>query len=198
MSICTRKRDLAYLLFFVTHVPIILRMILYLSSYLDNSLTYACTLTLNIVIDTVPLLPTFLQANLSHTLREFYITTYRDKFFEDPPTWFTVFIWMELLYHLPLSIWATRGLLKGIFLTLPFFPKLVLRTYITSYMLLCISLYPVSVHPPTSHLIHYISISNAISGNLTTYLHTLFTPNRESHHQKKCKTKKTKTKTKTQ
>lgn len=30
MSICTRKRDWAYLLFFVTHVPIILRMILYL------------------------------------------------------------------------------------------------------------------------------------------------------------------------
>ncbi|KAJ9484832.1 hypothetical protein VN97_g8516 [Penicillium thymicola] len=89
MSICTRKRDWAYLLFFVTHVPIIL------------------------LIDTVPLLPTFLQTNLSHDLRHFYITTYRDKFFEDPPTWFTVFIWMELLYHLPLSIWATRGLLKG-------------------------------------------------------------------------------------
>ncbi|KZN87464.1 putative membrane protein [Penicillium chrysogenum] len=88
MSICTRKRDLAYLLFFVTHVPIIL------------------------LIDTVPLLPSFLQTNLSHQLREFYITTYRDKFFEDPPTWFTVFIWMELLYHLPVSIWAARGLLK--------------------------------------------------------------------------------------
>ncbi|KAJ5501777.1 Transmembrane protein 6/97 [Penicillium expansum] len=47
--------------YFVTHVPIIL------------------------LIDTVPLLPTFLQTNLSHQLREFYITTYRDKFFEDPP-----------------------------------------------------------------------------------------------------------------
>ncbi|CAI7642871.1 unnamed protein product [Penicillium glandicola] len=88
MSICTRKRDSAYLLFFVTHVPIIL------------------------LIDTVPLQPTILQTNLSHQLRQFYITTYRDKFFEDPPTWFTVFIWMELLYHLPLSIWAARGLLK--------------------------------------------------------------------------------------
>ncbi|KAG0156625.1 Integral membrane protein, putative [Penicillium digitatum] len=89
MSICTRKRDLVYLLFFVIHVPIIL------------------------LIDTVPLLPPILQTNLSHQLREFYITTYRDKFFEDPPIWFTVFIWMELLYHLPLSIWATRGLLEG-------------------------------------------------------------------------------------
>ncbi|OQE36307.1 hypothetical protein PENCOP_c012G06384 [Penicillium coprophilum] len=83
-----QKRDLAYLLFFITHVPIIL------------------------LIDTVPLLPTILQTNLSHRLRDFYITTYRDKFFEDPPTWFTVFIWMELLYHLPISIWAVRGLLK--------------------------------------------------------------------------------------
>ncbi|KAJ5483740.1 Transmembrane protein 6/97 [Penicillium desertorum] len=69
MSICTRKRDLAYLLFFVTHVPIIL------------------------LIDTVPLLPTFLQTDLSHQLREFYITTYRDKFFEDPP---------NMVHHHPL------------------------------------------------------------------------------------------------
>ncbi|KAJ5787035.1 hypothetical protein N7457_002025 [Penicillium paradoxum] len=89
MPICSRKRDLAYLLFFVTHIPIIF------------------------LIDTVPLQPAFLQTNLSHQLREFYIATYHDKFFEDPaPTWFTVFIWMELLYHVPASIWAIRGLRK--------------------------------------------------------------------------------------
>ncbi|KAJ6094578.1 hypothetical protein N7467_002091 [Penicillium canescens] len=83
------KRDTAYLVFFVTHIPIIF------------------------LIDTVPLQPTFLQTNLSHTLRQFYIDTYHDKFFEDPaPTWFTVFIWMELIYHVPASIWAVRGLLR--------------------------------------------------------------------------------------
>ncbi|KAJ5445070.1 Transmembrane protein 6/97 [Penicillium cf. griseofulvum] len=103
---CTRKKDLAYLFFFLTHIPIILCTILY--AYLH---IFTCANT-NTVIDTVPLQPSILQTNLSHQLRDFYITTYRDKFFENPPTWFTVFIWMELLYHLPLSIWAVRGLLK--------------------------------------------------------------------------------------
>lgn len=98
---------------------------------------------------------------------------------------------MELLYHLPLSIWATRGLLKGIF-KLPFFSFFQARARIlrTSYMLLCISLYPglsSPIHPPD------ISISNAISANLTTYLHTyihtFITPNRKSHHITSPKTK---------
>ncbi|KAJ5864188.1 uncharacterized protein N7529_006104 [Penicillium soppii] len=97
-----RTLDLVYLLFFVIHVPII---------FLLSQATHTNKKT---VIDTVPLQPAFLQTNLSHQLRDFYITTYHDKFFEDnPPTWFTVFIWMELLYHVPASIWAVRGLLKG-------------------------------------------------------------------------------------
>lgn len=92
MPFCSRKRDLAYLVFFITHVPIIF------------------------LIDTVPLQPAFLRTELSRRLREFYVATYRDKFFEEPaPTWFTVFIAMELLYHVPLSLWAVRALLQGIF-----------------------------------------------------------------------------------
>ena len=87
----TRKRDCAYLIFFATHIPIIF------------------------LIDTVPLLPPVMVTSLSHTLRDFYITTYRDKFFSEPPTWFTAFIWMELLYHVPLSLWAVWGLLRGEF-----------------------------------------------------------------------------------
>ncbi|CAG8038364.1 unnamed protein product [Penicillium salamii] len=83
-----RKRDIAYLLFFVTHIPIIF------------------------LIDTVPLLPTVLQTNLSHQLREFYMSTYQDKFFSEPPPWFTAFIWMELLYHVPASLLAVRALLR--------------------------------------------------------------------------------------
>ncbi|KAJ5293431.1 uncharacterized protein N7443_009384 [Penicillium atrosanguineum] len=84
----TRKRDCAYLIFFATHIPVIF------------------------LIDTVPLLPPFMVTSLSHTLRDFYITTYRDKFFSEPPTWFTAFIWMELLYHVPLSLWAVWGLMR--------------------------------------------------------------------------------------
>ncbi|KAJ5765331.1 hypothetical protein N7520_004890 [Penicillium odoratum] len=83
------RRDYVYLIFFLIHIPIIF------------------------LIDTVPLQPTYLRTDLSQSLRNFYITTYRDKFFEEPtPVWFTTFIWMELLYHVPLSAWAVWALLR--------------------------------------------------------------------------------------
>ncbi|KAJ5984582.1 hypothetical protein N7481_006681 [Penicillium waksmanii] len=84
-----RKRDIAYLIFFTTHIPVI---------YL---------------IDTAPLQPSWAVTSLSTTLRTFYVNTYRDKFFEPPtPAWFSAFIWMEVLYHVPASLWAVWGLLK--------------------------------------------------------------------------------------
>lgn len=90
MTLPTSKRDCAYLLFFATHLPIIF------------------------LVDTVPLQPTWLQTDLSARLREYYVATYRDKFFEAPtPVWFQAFIWMELMYHVPLSLWAVWGLLRG-------------------------------------------------------------------------------------
>ncbi|KAJ5595728.1 hypothetical protein VI817_004909 [Penicillium citrinum] len=83
------KRDIAYLIFFASHLPII---------YL---------------VDTVPLQPQWIQTSLSSQLRTFYVSTYRDKFFEPPtPAWFNAFIWMELIYHVPASIWAIWGLWK--------------------------------------------------------------------------------------
>lgn len=86
----TSKRDCAYLIFFATHLPIIF------------------------LVDTVPLQPTWLQTDLSASLRSYYVATYRDKFFEAPaPVWFQAFIWMELVYHVPLSLWAVWGLLRG-------------------------------------------------------------------------------------
>jgi hypothetical protein len=45
-------------------------------------------------------------------LRTWYITTYRDQFFVSPPAWFTLYTWMELFYHLPLSTWAVGALLR--------------------------------------------------------------------------------------
>lgn len=86
----TRKRDCAYLLFFASHIPIIF------------------------LIDTVPLQPSWMRTELSAQLREYYVATYKDKFFEDPvPVWFSAFIWMELLYHVPASLWAVWGLMRG-------------------------------------------------------------------------------------
>ena len=46
-------------------------------------------------------------------VRKFYIDTYHDKFFISPPAWFTMYLWMEALYHVPLSIWAIGALLRG-------------------------------------------------------------------------------------
>ena len=46
-------------------------------------------------------------------VRKFYIDTYHDQFFISPPAWFTMYIWMELFYHVPLSIWAIGALLRG-------------------------------------------------------------------------------------
>lgn len=45
-------------------------------------------------------------------LRLWYIATYRDQFFIEPPAWFTMYLWMELLYHVPLCVWAIPALLR--------------------------------------------------------------------------------------
>lgn len=65
-------------------------------------------------MDTVPLLPSWLVTDFSHTLREYYIANYHDKFFEEAaPAWFTLFTVMELVYHAPLSVWAIGALWRG-------------------------------------------------------------------------------------
>lgn len=69
------------------------------------------------MIDAAPLLPSFLQLDISRQVREFYVSIYNDKFFEQPaPVWFVVFITMEIFYHAPLSIWAIGALLRGVYI----------------------------------------------------------------------------------
>ncbi|KAJ9192503.1 hypothetical protein DTO166G4_3106 [Paecilomyces variotii] len=87
-SIWTRKRDLVYLGFFFTHVPIML------------------------MVDIVPFYPEAIRSDVLVNIRQFYIETFRDKFFETPPNWFMFFLAMELVYHLPLSIWAVGALIR--------------------------------------------------------------------------------------
>ncbi|KAI4229215.1 MAG: hypothetical protein L6R36_001064 [Xanthoria steineri] len=91
-SIWSRKRALCYLIFFVIHVPVMFSI--------DLPALYPPSLT-----------PTFLT-----TLRTYYHTTYKDQFFSPtgPPTaWFSAFLWMEALYHVPLSLWAVSALYNG-------------------------------------------------------------------------------------
>jgi len=64
-------------------------------------------------VDLAPLYPNSLKPQFIHDIRKFYIDTYHDKFFTSPPAWFTMYMWMELLYHTPLSVWAIGALLRS-------------------------------------------------------------------------------------
>ncbi|KAF1819509.1 uncharacterized protein K489DRAFT_412823 [Dissoconium aciculare CBS 342.82] len=87
-SIFSRKRDLAYLVFFLIHIPVMF------------------------CVDLAPLYPDSIRPTFITELRKFYITTFRDQFFIAPPAWFDMYIWMEFLYHVPLSLWAIGALLR--------------------------------------------------------------------------------------
>lgn len=52
-------------------------------------------------------------------LRQWYIATYADKFFTQPPAWFDLYMWMELVYHVPLSFWAVGALVRSKLLASP-------------------------------------------------------------------------------
>jgi hypothetical protein len=63
-------------------------------------------------VDLVPVYPAVLVPKFSANLRTWYINKYRDQFFIDPPNWFHVYVALEAVYHLPLSIWAVGALLR--------------------------------------------------------------------------------------
>ncbi|KAI5293939.1 hypothetical protein KEM52_004979 [Ascosphaera acerosa] len=87
-SIWRRKADLVYLLFFVIHVAVML------------------------CVDLVSLYPASLTPQVLLRLRRFYNDTYQDKYFTDPTYWGVMFLVMEAVYHLPLSLWAIRALIQ--------------------------------------------------------------------------------------
>ncbi|KAL8841831.1 MAG: hypothetical protein Q9176_003018 [Flavoplaca citrina] len=80
-------------------------------------------------VDLTALYPPSLTPTILTTLRSYYHTTYKDQFFSPggPPTaWFGLFLWMEALYHVPLSLWAVGALWDGTYIfTLPFCPWMV-------------------------------------------------------------------------
>lgn len=64
-------------------------------------------------MDLAPLYPESIKPQFIRDIRQFYIDTYHDRFFTSPPAWFTMYMWMELLYHTPLSVWAIGALLRS-------------------------------------------------------------------------------------
>lgn len=83
-----RKRDILYLTFFIIHLPIMF------------------------AIDLYPIYPEAAKPTWMAGLREWYIATYQDQFFVSPPAWFNAYMWMEALYHVPLSAWAIGALIR--------------------------------------------------------------------------------------
>ncbi|CBX90889.1 hypothetical protein IAQ61_002359, partial [Plenodomus lingam] len=88
-SIFQRKRDFAYLVFFIIHLPVML------------------------AFDLTGFYPANLKPQWMTTIREFYITTYGDRFFYNPPAYFPTLLTLELIYHLPLTLWAIPALLRN-------------------------------------------------------------------------------------
>jgi len=58
-------------------------------------------------VDLYPLYPEWMIPEWMINLRAFYVLQYKDQNFLNPSPSFTLFIWLEGLYHLPLSLWAT-------------------------------------------------------------------------------------------
>ncbi|KAL2040428.1 hypothetical protein N7G274_006871 [Stereocaulon virgatum] len=84
-----RKLDMVYLTFFLIHIPIMLTIALY------------------------PLSPPRLIPTLLTDIRTWYIATYNDRFFTDPPRWFTLFTVLEAAYHIPVTMTSIGPLWSG-------------------------------------------------------------------------------------
>ncbi|KAI1399787.1 transmembrane protein 6/97 [Hypoxylon fuscum] len=91
--------DKVYLTYFLIHLPILF------------------------CVDLVPLYPASLWVPESsplhflYNLRAYYLETYNDQFFAPPPapipSFFPLFAFLELVFHLPVSVWAVRALFRG-------------------------------------------------------------------------------------
>ncbi|KAI1326113.1 transmembrane protein 6/97 [Xylariaceae sp. FL0255] len=91
--------DKVYLVYFLIHIPVLF------------------------CVDLVPLYPQSLWVPASSPLhflwdlRQFYIKNYNDQFFLPPPapipSFFPLYAFLELVFHLPVSLWAVGVLSKG-------------------------------------------------------------------------------------
>ncbi|OAP59877.1 hypothetical protein AYL99_04879 [Fonsecaea erecta] len=83
-----RKLDVVYLCFFIVHVPIMF------------------------LVDLASILPSILVSPLSHSLRAYQLQRFQDQFFVRPPAWFTAYMYLEAVYHVPISLWMVWGIVK--------------------------------------------------------------------------------------
>jgi hypothetical protein len=47
-------------------------------------------------------------------IKEFYINTYKDQFMINPPPFFELFLWSEILFQIPVMIWGIPALYRSV------------------------------------------------------------------------------------
>ncbi|KAI1420952.1 transmembrane protein 6/97 [Xylaria sp. FL1777] len=101
MASATRSvLDRVYLVYFLIHIPVLF------------------------CVDLVPLYPRALwephdaPLRFLGELRRYYAAAYNDQFFQPPPVevpnFFPLFAFFELVFHLPVSLWAVRAIWGGV------------------------------------------------------------------------------------
>ncbi|KAG9238967.1 transmembrane protein 6/97 [Amylocarpus encephaloides] len=107
-SIFSRKRDLAYMVYFALGIPIAFAM------------------------DLQPIYPPHLLPEILVSLKDFYVRNYNDQFYINTPNFFRVFLWIEFVYQVPVMIWGLGGLYRNSpkvpLILLPFAVKVFLTT----------------------------------------------------------------------
>lgn len=64
-------------------------------------------------MDLQAIYPAHLTPSFMQNLKAFYINTYKDDFFINPPPFFKAFMWSELLFQAPVMIWAVPALYQS-------------------------------------------------------------------------------------
>lgn len=72
-----------------------------------------------IAIDFVPFYPPGLFPQWTTAIYDFYVNNYNDPLYVKDPPFFQLFVVMEALYAVPLSLWAIRGFIQGVSLSSP-------------------------------------------------------------------------------
>jgi hypothetical protein len=62
---------------------------------------------------------------ISKKLLAFQAANYKDMFFVSPPAWFRMYMWMELFFHVPISLWSIGALWRGMSLVSLFIFRLL-------------------------------------------------------------------------
>jgi hypothetical protein len=64
-------------------------------------------------VDLPHTLPDSIRPKFTADLREWYVAEYKDPLFINPPSWFNACLVWEVIYQVPLILWAVPALLRN-------------------------------------------------------------------------------------